>query len=264
MNDKLLGYYLDQQAALIGLRFKLPDGSLGDLRQEWTCGDMAFDPRGLFAWWWTGDDPGGKVIWVDRIETDDFAVLLHFIDGAVEIGPAWTDEHKARIAGWYKETDREAIRGYLRGAIETVAEKPKPQPLPKPPVRAYQALLEWSRVEDSDDRWVLAAAWAASEDELAIVADDRYRPLEDLYSDVQRATDPLGALDYWWRQADEVLTRRGRIEPVQAASARDAATIALAHGWPKDYLDSEFAVKTGSVPDSPAGAGRPGAPTDQS
>lgn len=227
------------------------------------CMDMRFEPNSrAFVFWLAGDDkPHG--VRAERIEDDDYQAVLYHTHGKVEVGPIWNTEQEALLERWAGARDAGQIGEWLGVTLAELAAE-TPQPLPKPPVRAYQALLEWSRVEDSDDRWVLAAAWAASEDELAIVADDRYRPLEDLYSDVQRATDPLGALDYWWRQADEVTTRRGRIEPVQAASARDAATIALAHGWPKDYLDSEFAVKTGSVPDSPAGAGRPGAPTDQS
>lgn len=227
------------------------------------CMDMRFDPNSrAFVFWLAGDDkPHG--IRAERIEDDDYQAVLYHAHGKVEVGPVWNTEQEALLKRWAGERDAGRIGEWLDATLAELAAE-TPQPLPKPPMRSHQALLEWSRVEDSDDRWVLAAAWAASEDELAIVADDRYRPLEDLYSDVQRATDPLGALDYWWRQADEVTTRRGRIEPVQAASARDAATIALAHGWPKDYLDSEFAVKTGSVPDSPAGAGRPGAPADQS
>jgi|GEM_PF-3117447 len=240
MSMPLIDYYIAEGEATVGLRWHYPDGSPGDLEQEWPTVDMLWDAdRRIFAWRWIGEDSSGHAMRVKKVTEDDYAVLLDCDYITVEIGPIWNDDQRAKIARWVKNSDRAEIKHYLQIAVDAQAES-EPLITPPPVLHEYQAMLEWHRVAGSLDRWVLVAAWAANEDEVALVAQKRYKPLEDTYGDMRKVTDPLGALDYWWRQADEVLTRRGRIDAVQAASARDAATIALAHGWPKDYLDREY------------------------
>lgn len=256
---KLLAEYLAEgQAEITAYALESPTVYRQIVSQP--CMDMRFDPNSkTFVFWLAGDDKPHSFR-ARQIEDDDYQAVLYHDHGKVEVGPIWNTQQSAMLERWSGMRDAERIGESLDVTLAEMASEPL-TPASRPALRSYQAMLEWHRVEDSEDRWVLVAAWAASEDEIAVQVLERYGVLETIepYSLMAEVSDPLGALDYWWRQADEVLTRRGKIEPVQAATARDAATIALANGQPKDYYDSDYAEpRTGSAPDTPAGAGLPG------
>lgn len=224
-----LTQFLQAQNAMIGLRSFEPGGALADaVDYEWPSTDFVLDGS-VFAFWWMGEDPGGHAVRVTRVEDIDHAVLLHHDAGAVEVSSVYAGDQRRQVEAWRALRDADAIRRYLELAVEQVKASPAPDtPAPRPLWR-YDVMIEWRRLDDDPDQWAVVGAWAANASEIAFVALPMYSPIETEFA-LASVADPLETFDYYWRGANGYTAARGKIDPLEAVSAIEAARqAAIAH-----------------------------------
>lgn len=212
-------------------------GELGESMENYAPVVRTAAGNQVLAWYDLLSTAHFHAFWLKSIKEEGDATEVYTLNPAYRVlllplTPVAGSDEARLLAEFYRQPPEtiEFIIEMVENAARSLAQAGRPRE-EQAALKHFRLLAEWTWMPDKDD-YVLQAVWAASRDEIGLAiapwAPGTLRSaLQERLASI-RAGDrlPDEALLYWAGRADGY-TQRGWLEPVEAVSADEAATIAL-------------------------------------